>query len=65
MADGVLPAAPQDFPTLTLKMQQYTHTNGKAVPLLLAEGTLPMYYQVPSRPFELLPTTTVHACCSS
>ena len=38
--------ATQDFPTLLLKLQQYTHTNGNTVPLLMAEGTLPMYYQV-------------------
>ena len=36
----------QDFPTLLLKLQQYTHTNGNTVSLLMAEGTLPMYYQV-------------------
>ena len=36
----------QDFPTLTLKVQKYTHTNGRTVPLLMADGTLPMYYQV-------------------
>lgn len=36
----------QDFPTLTLKVQKYTHTNGRTVPLLMAAGTLPMYYQV-------------------
>lgn len=36
----------QDFPTLVLKQQQYTHTNGSTVQLLMADGTLPMYYQV-------------------
>ena len=38
--------AEQDFPTLTLKVQKYTHTDGRTVPLLMADGTLPMYYQV-------------------
>ena len=37
----------QDFPSLILRSQQYTHTNGAVVPLLMAEGTVPMYYQVP------------------
>lgn len=37
---------PQDFPSLTLKTQKYTHTDGRTVPLLMADGTLPMYYQV-------------------
>lgn len=36
----------QEFPTLILKKQQYTHTNGSTVQLLMADGTLPMYYQV-------------------
>ena len=36
----------QDFPSLILKVQKYTHTDGRTVPLLMAEGTLPMYYQV-------------------
>ncbi len=36
----------QEFPTLVLKQQQYTHTNGSTVQLLMADGTLPMYYQV-------------------
>ena len=36
----------QDFPSLILRSQQYTHTNGAQVPLLMAEGTIPMYYQV-------------------
>lgn len=36
----------QDFPSLLLKVQKYTHTDGRTVPLLMAEGTLPMYYQV-------------------
>jgi len=36
----------QEFPTLVLKQQQYTHTNGSSVQLLMADGTLPMYYQV-------------------
>ena len=36
----------QDFPSLILRSQQYTHTNGAVVPLLMAEGTIPMYYQV-------------------
>lgn len=36
----------QDFPSLILRSQQYTHTNGAVVPLLMAEGTVPMYYQV-------------------
>ena len=36
----------QDFPSLNLKVQKYTYTDGKTVPLLMAEGTLPMYYQV-------------------
>ena len=31
-----------------LKQQQYTHTNGSTVQLLMADGTLPMYYQVRS-----------------
>ncbi|EIE25211.1 tumor susceptibility protein [Coccomyxa subellipsoidea C-169] len=34
-----------EFPTLVLKQQQYTHTNGSTVQLLMADGTLPMYYQ--------------------
>ncbi len=38
----------QDFPSLTLKVQKYTHTDGTTVPLLMADGTLPMYYQVGS-----------------
>ena len=38
----------QDFPSLILRSQQYTHTNGAVVPLLMAEGTVPMYYQVPN-----------------
>lgn len=37
--------AVQDFPSLTLKVQKYTHTDGTTVPLLMADGTLPMYYQ--------------------
>lgn len=37
--------AVQDFPSLTLKTQKYTHTDGRTVPLLMADGTLPMYYQ--------------------
>ncbi|KAK9813095.1 hypothetical protein WJX72_008931 [[Myrmecia] bisecta] len=35
----------QEFPTLMIKVQTYTHTNGRSVPLLMVEGTLPMYYQ--------------------
>ncbi|BDA41500.1 Tumor susceptibility gene 101 protein [Coccomyxa sp. Obi] len=34
-----------EFPTLILKKQPYTHTNGSTVQLLMADGTLPMYYQ--------------------
>ena len=48
----------QDFPTLVLKLQQYTHTTGKALPLLLAEGTLPMYYQA------CAPAPGVHEGCA-
>lgn len=33
------------FPTLTLKVQNYTHTNGRVIPLFVADGTLPMFYQ--------------------
>ena len=40
----------QDFPSLILRSQQYTHTNGAVVPLLMAEGTVPLYYQVPTLP---------------
>ncbi|KAK9787367.1 hypothetical protein WJX73_002163 [Symbiochloris irregularis] len=34
----------QEFPTLRVQTQHYTHTNGSVVELLMAEGTLPMYY---------------------
>ncbi|KAK9828078.1 hypothetical protein WJX81_000655 [Elliptochloris bilobata] len=33
-----------EFPSLTLKRDMYTHVNGKQAQLLLADGTLPMYY---------------------
>jgi len=36
----------QEFPTLVLKVDEYTYPNGKAQQLLCAEGTLPMYYLV-------------------
>ena len=36
----------QEFPSLTLKKDTYTHVTGKQAQLLLAEGTLPMYYSV-------------------
>ena len=36
----------QEFPSLTLKKETYTHVTGKQAQLLLAEGTLPMYYSV-------------------
>ncbi len=49
----------QDFPSLILRSQQYTHTNGAVVPLLMAEGTVPMYYQVPILP----PADVLFRCC--
>lgn len=45
----------QDFPSLILKVQKYTHTDGRTVPLLMAEGTLPMFYQVCPRLVPHLP----------
>jgi UEV domain len=37
---------PQDFPTLKLSTDLYTHPNGRTQMLLKLAGTLPMYYQV-------------------
>ena len=39
----------QEFPTLVLKLDTYTYPDGRAVPLLVAEGTLPVYYLVRGR----------------
>ena len=34
----------QEFPTLVLKVDAYTHPNGRTSDLLVATGTLPVYY---------------------
>ena len=34
----------QEFPTLVLKIEDYTYPDGRTVPLLVADGTLPVYY---------------------
>ncbi|GAB4822413.1 hypothetical protein N2152v2_009459 [Parachlorella kessleri] len=34
-----------DIPSLTVKQQLYTHYDGRSARLLVAEGTIPMYYQ--------------------
>jgi len=36
--------APQEFPTLVLKVDGYTYPDGRTVQLLVADGTLPVYY---------------------
>ena len=39
------PPSPQDLPTLQVKAREYTHSDGRSATLLVAEGTVPMYYQ--------------------
>lgn len=34
----------QEFPTLVLKVDAYTYPNGRTADLLVASGTLPVYY---------------------
>ncbi|KAL4433713.1 hypothetical protein ABPG75_000154 [Micractinium tetrahymenae] len=34
-----------DLPSLHIKTREYTHIDGRTLELLLAEGTVPMYYQ--------------------
>ncbi len=48
VADSHVVTCAQEFPSLTLKKDTYTHVNGTNAVLLLAEGTLPMYYAVRS-----------------
>lgn len=54
---SILPYFPpltQEFPTLVLKVDEYTYPNGKSQQLLCAEGTLPMYYLVRASLLSLL-----------
>lgn len=43
----------QDFPTLLVKADDYTHSDGHTLKLLQIEGTLPMWYQVRARSTSL------------